>query len=165
MHLYFRGDVVVPVPLKKNRSAFTTRNAVLAASFSGILAQLRLECRLWPSITRDDQLSALSSPLTASELEGAIGVVKAFRHSAPHRTEPVLRSILLERRVHETTVIVSADQHSAFIFRTARRLLSVSARKRNKERADRQLRGRVESESSASESSGPSLSWSSDTDD
>ena len=48
--------------------------------------------------TLKQQVSALTSPITASELKGPMGVVKAIAAGGGKHSEPLLRAILLEHR-------------------------------------------------------------------
>ena len=128
------------------RTALSTRASVITAVFTTLLEQLRLEVSLWPSVTREQQLGALTSPLTASELEGSIGVVKAHRDGAPRRTEPFLRAILLGRRLPDVggDAPVAFVLHRKFLMETARWLLrEFSHTKPDRVRGERKLRGRT----------------------
>ena len=141
------------------RGTLVNRGAVVQATFEQLVIHFRLEMRHWPAIPHSHQLAALTSPLTASELEGAIGVLKNLRHSGPQTTEPILRGILLGHKNPGEPFTLTVAAHSSFMLSTARWLLGqFGSKKRKAERGQRQLLGRIEESSSSSSSSESSLS-------
>ena len=135
------------------RGTLVTRGAILQATFEQLVNNFRLEMRHLPAVTRSSQIAALTSPLTASELEGAIGT-----------TEPVLRGILLGHKCPGEPDAISVAAHSTFMLSTARwRLCQCSSKKRKAERGQRQVRGRTQ-ERSSNDSSSSSESSLSDSD-
>ena len=92
--------------------------------------------------TLKQQVYALTSPITASELEGPMGVIKAIATAGGKHTEPLLRAVLLARR-GAAPRIAQIGHHLPMVLKAARWLSHTHTHAmRDVVRADRALSNR-----------------------